>query len=119
MSCMGHTSAAIHCEIAPVLVNRTAVYRMCRMIPAELKRRGFRVRCSALLAGIAAGAAKPDSLLQRWLFRLSRYWLLWASRRPAWFNRTRRLVGFLLRWRHAGGITIYLDPLYLLFYGVP
>ena len=42
----------VHCELGPVLCNRTAVYKICKLTPPALAARGFRVRCSALLARV-------------------------------------------------------------------
>ena len=56
---MRQQQVRVHCELGPVLVNRTAVYRICRKTPAELQRRGLEVSCSALLARVAAADAEP------------------------------------------------------------
>jgi glycosyltransferase involved in cell wall biosynthesis len=109
----------IHCELAPVLVNRTAVYKMCRQVPGELQRRGFRVDCSALLARLSTQSAEPTNRVERHLLERSRRWLLWAIRRPNLFRRTHRLTGLMQRWRHGRGTLLALDPLYPLFYGAP
>src|SRR5262245_38756610 len=104
----------VHCELAPVLVNRTAAYRMCRTIPPALAERGFRVSCSALLARVATSTVKPVTTRERRLFERSRRWLLWAADHPGWFAKTCRLTGLRTRWRHKGGIQLFLDPLYIL-----
>jgi glycosyltransferase involved in cell wall biosynthesis len=102
-----------------VLINRTAVYKMCRIIPAALAERGFRVSCGALLAKIGTLSAEPGSSWQRMLFEWSRRWLYWAIRRPLMFDYARRLAGLAPRWRARGALTLYLDPLYTLFHGAP
>src|SRR5262249_38903751 len=109
----------VHCELAPILVNRTAVYKMCRRAPGELRQRGFQVSCSALLARLSAVDAEPHTRLERHLLERSRRWLLWAIRRPGLFRRTHRLAGLMTRWRHGRGTLLSLDPLYPLFYGAP
>src|SRR6266436_1597104 len=109
----------IHCELGPVLVNRTAVYKMCRMVPRELARRGFSVRCSALLARLPDDEGSPNSYLQRALYSLSRKWLLAACARPGLWNRLRAATGRVLTWRHGDGIRLFLDPLFYLFYNGP
>jgi glycosyltransferase involved in cell wall biosynthesis len=109
----------IHCELAPILVNRTAVYKMCRQVPGELLRRGFRVDCSALLARLSTEHAEPATRLEQHLLERSRRWLLWAIRQPNLFRRTHRLTGLMQRWRHGRGTLLALDPLYPLFYGAP
>lgn len=109
----------IHCELAPILVNRTAVYKMCRQVPAELQRRGFRVDCSALLARLDPASTEPRNRLEHQLLERSRRWLMWAIRRPNLFRRTHRLLGLMQRWRHGRGTLLSLDPLYPLFYGAP
>src|SRR5712692_9275472 len=105
----------IHCELAPILVNRTAVYKMCRQAPGELAQRGFRVSCSALLARLSSIDDEPVNRLERHLLERSRRWLAWAIRRPRLFRRTHRLAGMMTRWRHRGGTLLSLDPLYPLF----
>src|SRR5262249_31812381 len=109
----------VHCELAPILVNRTAVYKMCRQAPGELLARGFRVSCSALLARLSTTNAEPANRLERHLLERSRRWLSWAIRRPRLFRRTHRLAGMMTRWRHRGGTLLSLDPLYPLFHGAP
>ena len=109
----------VHCELGPVLVNRTAVYKMCRAIPGELAQRGFRVSCSALLARLARENAEPSGRWNQWLFRKSQQWLHWASTRPGFFKKTRSAMAPLPRWRAGRGVTLFLDPLYTLFYGGP
>ena len=113
------TTPRIHCELAPILVNRTAVYKMCRQVPGELLQRGFRVSCSALLARLSTKDAEPANRLERHLLERSRRWLSWAIRRPRLFRRTHRLAGMMTRWRHRGGTLLSLDPLYPLFHGAP
>jgi glycosyltransferase involved in cell wall biosynthesis len=109
----------VHCELAPILVNRTAVYKMCRQAPGELRQRGFHVSCSALLARLHPGTATPPNRREQYLLERSRRWLLWAIRRPGWFRRTHRLAGLMTRWRHGSGTLLSLDPLYPLFHGAP
>jgi glycosyltransferase involved in cell wall biosynthesis len=108
----------VHCELGPVLVNRTAVYHICKAVPSELRRRGFRVSCSALLARLAADTVEPPTAWERCLFRLSQRWLHWGNARPQVFQKLYRAGGWLPRWRH-GGVYLFLDALYLLYYGVP
>ena len=112
-------SPRIHCELGPVLVNRTAVYKMCKAVPGELSRRGFRVSCSALLARVAAASAEPQTPWDRRLFRLSQRWLDRAINRPGLFSKTRFLTGLGPRGRHRRGLRLFLDPLYTVFYGTP
>jgi glycosyltransferase involved in cell wall biosynthesis len=109
----------IHCELGPVLVNRTAVYKMCRMAPRELTRRGFSVHCSALLAGLSVDDVTPRSRIQDSLFSCSRKWLLTACARPGVWNRVRAATGRFLAWRHGDALKLFLDPLYYLFYNGP
>ncbi len=116
---MPRSGTRVHCELGPVLVNRTAVYKMCRAIPGELERRGCRVSCSALLARVASDNAEPNSRWSQWLFRKSQQWLHWASTRPNLFTKTRAFTGPVPRWRAGRGVTLFLDPLYTLFYGSP
>src|SRR5437899_609403 len=116
---MVRTPLHVHCELAPVLVNRTAAYRMCKEIPVALAERGFRVSCSALLARVAAGTAEPTTPLEQRLFARSQRWLRWASHHTGFFHKTHRLTGLGLRWRHRRGVRLFLDPLYILFYGAP
>jgi glycosyltransferase involved in cell wall biosynthesis len=112
-------SLRVHCELAPVLINRTAVYKMCRIIPAALTERDFRVSCGALLARIGPESCEPASRWQRMLFDRSRRWLYWAIRRPLVFDWSRPLTGLAARWRARGALTLYMDPLYVLFHGAP
>ncbi len=116
---MPHSQLRVHCELGPVLVNRTAVYKMCRALPAELVRRGFRVHCSALLARLALDDAEPVDAGEQCWFDWSQRWLHWAIARPGLFQKTRWATGVLPRWRHRSGLRLFLDPLYALFYGVP
>jgi glycosyltransferase involved in cell wall biosynthesis len=115
---MSAAPSHVHCELAPILVNRTAVYKMCLQAPGELQQRGFHVTCSALLARLSPNNAEPCNRLERHLLERSRRWLLWAIQRPGWFRRTHRLAGMMTRWRH-GGTLLSLDPLYPLFHGAP
>jgi glycosyltransferase involved in cell wall biosynthesis len=109
----------VHCELGPVLVNRTAVYKMCKALPQELVQRGFPVSCSALLARLGVSEVEPaDTREQRW-FDWSRRWLHWACSRPGLFQKTHWATAALPRWRHRRGIRLFLDPLYWLFYGAP
>jgi glycosyltransferase involved in cell wall biosynthesis len=101
-----------------VLVNRTAVYKICRAVPSELLRRGFQVSCSALLARLSADTIEPTTTWERRLFRLSHRWLCWGVTHPQAFQRVYRASGWLPRWRH-DGLYLFLDALYLLFYGAP
>ncbi len=112
-------SPHVHCELGPVLVNRTAVYKMCRMIPGELRRRGFEVTCSALLSRVHAHDAGPANAREARLFRRSQKWLSWAIRQPEVFKRVRGLTGLVPRWRHRGDVRLFLDAVYTLFYGAP
>lgn len=109
----------VHCELGPVLVNRTAVYKMCRAAPAELAQRGFRVTCSVLLARVAAGSAEPTTALERRLFARSQRWLHDAIAWPDWFAKVHRLTGLLPRLRFGRGTRLFFDPLYTLFFGAP
>jgi glycosyltransferase involved in cell wall biosynthesis len=109
----------VHCELGPVLVNRTAVYKMCRAVPGALAERGFRVNCSALLARVAPGSAEPTTPREQRLFARSQRWLHWAIGRPDLFNKVRRVTGLLPRLRFGRGVPLFMDPLYALFYGVP
>ncbi|HLN28792.1 MAG TPA: glycosyltransferase family 1 protein [Gemmataceae bacterium] len=115
---MARKPPRVHCELGPVLVNRTAVYKMCRAIPGQLQQRGFRVSCSALLARVAAQDAEPKTWWNQWLFRKSQEWLHWASTKPEIFCKTRFATAPVPRWR-AGGVSLFLDPLYTVFYGSP
>ena len=109
----------VHCELGPVLINRTAVYKMCKAVPGELAQRGFRVSCSALLADVAADSAEPASSWDRHLFNGSKRWLHWAIRRPGLFTKSHLVTGMAPRWRQGGRVPLFLDPLYTLFYGAP
>jgi glycosyltransferase involved in cell wall biosynthesis len=106
----------VHLELGPVLVNRTAVYQMCRAAPRELAARGFDVASSALVARLGLDAAPPDRNEVRW-FRRSERWLRGAGANPRWFLKTRHLTGLVPRLRHARGLSVFFDPLYPLFYG--
>jgi glycosyltransferase involved in cell wall biosynthesis len=102
-----------------VLINRTAVYKMCKAMPGELRRRGFQVSCSALLARLDPDRAEPITRLDHRLFQLSQRWLRWALTRPGFFHKTSRLTGVAPSWLHRHGTSIFLDPLFVLFYGAP
>jgi glycosyltransferase involved in cell wall biosynthesis len=102
-----------------MLVNRTAVYKMCRQAPGELQQRGFQVSCSALLARLSPNDTEPVNRIERKLYERSHRWLMWAIRKPGWFGRTHRLAGQMTRWRYGGGTLLSLDPLYPLFHGAP
>jgi glycosyltransferase involved in cell wall biosynthesis len=107
----------LHCELGPVLVNRTAVYKMCRAAPRELTQRGFRVRSSALLASLENETAEPATHREQRLFHLSQRWLHWAIAHPRRFAALCPVAGLLPHCRHRGGLRLFLDPLYVLFYG--
>jgi glycosyltransferase involved in cell wall biosynthesis len=92
---------------------------MCRSIPGELARRGFRVTCSALLARLSPGSAEPSNPWNRQLFRLSQRWLHLALTRPGLFIKTRVLTGWAPRLFRGFGVPLFLDPLYTVFYGAP
>ncbi len=109
----------IHCELGPVLVNRTAVYRLCRALPGELARRGFRVSSSALLARLPPDGVEPVGPLQRRLYGLSLRWLNGAVNRPRLFRVLRPVAGAVLSRLRVRGFPLFLDPLYLLFHGRP
>jgi glycosyltransferase involved in cell wall biosynthesis len=115
---MQRRPAQVHCELGPVLINRTAVYKMCRALPGELAQRGFQVTCSALLARVAAETAEPMTAWDKRLFHWSRRWLHGAIQHPGLFEKTRAFTGLVPRWRQHG-LAIFLDPLYVLFYGTP
>ncbi|HEV3238201.1 MAG TPA: glycosyltransferase family 1 protein [Gemmataceae bacterium] len=106
----------LHCELGPVLVNRTAVYKMCQDAPSQLARRGFQVECSALLARLTPDQVFPPTNDQQRWFNLSQRLLGWAAKRPGIWNRTRYATGRFLRWRHGNRVQLFLDPLYFLFY---
>lgn len=106
----------VHCELGPVLVNRTAVYKMCRETPAQLEQRGFEVNCTAMLARVSPGVLPPSTLLEGRLFAFSQRILNWAGRRPGIWNRGRSLTGQFLRWRRKGRVSLFMDPLYFLFF---
>jgi glycosyltransferase involved in cell wall biosynthesis len=106
----------LHLELGPVLVNRTAVYQMCRAAPRELVARGFEVSSSALVARLNVDAEPINRDEQRW-FRRSERWLRGAGANPAWFLKTRHLTGLVPRLRHARGLSVFFDPVYPLFFG--
>jgi glycosyltransferase involved in cell wall biosynthesis len=112
------TKQRIHCELGPVLVNRTAVYKMCRALPGELGRRGFEVACSAIWAKVAAETAEPPQG-ERFYFEASKKMINAALRKPGLFNKARRFGGWAIKARHGGGLPLFMDPLYLLFFGNP
>ncbi len=116
---MVRAATQVHCELGPVLVNRTAVYKMCRAVPGELRSRGFRVTCSALLARLDADGGAPRRAVDRRLFAYSQRWLSWAVHHPERFLKTRKLSAWLPRRLHTGDVRLFLDSLYALFYGVP
>jgi glycosyltransferase involved in cell wall biosynthesis len=109
----------VHCELGPVLVNRTAVYKMCKAAPGELARRGFRVRCSALLARLDPATAEPDGPREQRRFERSRRWLQGAIARPGRFDKLRPLAGLVPRLRSLGSVRLFMDPVYTVFYGAP
>jgi glycosyltransferase involved in cell wall biosynthesis len=100
-----------------VLVNRTAVYKMCRAVPGELTQRGFRVRSSALLARLEKDSVEPATPREQRLFTWSQRWVHWAINHPRRFTTTCRLTSLVPHLRHARGIRLFLDPLYVLFLG--
>jgi glycosyltransferase involved in cell wall biosynthesis len=106
----------VHLELGPVLVNRTAVYQMCKAAPCELAARGFDVAPTALLARIGLDA-EPQTPRERRLFFRSERWLRGSSANPAWFLKVRHFNGLRARLRHGGGLSVFFDPLYPLFYG--
>jgi glycosyltransferase involved in cell wall biosynthesis len=113
---MTRQAQRIHLELGPVLVNRTAVYQMCRTAPRELAARGFAVQSSALTA-LLGPDAEPETARERRRFDRSARWLRGAAANPTWFLKTRHLPGLLPRLRHARGISVFFDPLYPLFFG--
>lgn len=113
---MRHRAERVHCELGPVLVNRTAVYQMCRAAPRELAAHGFAVGSSALTARLGLDA-EPLNPRERRRFAASERWLRGAAVNPAYFLKTRRLLGLWPRLRHARGISLFFDPLYPLFFG--
>jgi glycosyltransferase involved in cell wall biosynthesis len=116
-SSLGLRTKRVHLEMGPVLVNRTAVYQMCRSASGELAARGFRVNCSALLARLGPDA-EPSGPRERDLFERSRRWLSDAVGNPAYFlKQTRHLKGLWARLRHARGTSLFFDPFYTLFFG--
>src|SRR5262249_44772161 len=112
-------SLSVHCELGPLLVNRTAVYKMCQAVPGALAERGFQVSCSALLSRVPAGKAEPDHWLERSLFNYSQRWLFWAARNAGYFHKMRWAAAVVPRYRHSGTIRLFMDSLYVLFYGAP
>jgi glycosyltransferase involved in cell wall biosynthesis len=84
-----------------------------------LAARGFTVNCSALLARIPPCRPEPDHWLERRLFDQSQRWLFWATRNAGYFHKMRWAAGLVPRFRHSGHIRLFLDSLYVLFYGAP
>jgi len=113
---MTQRAPRVHLELGPVLVNRTAVYQICRAAPRELTARGFDVACSALTARVNLDA-EPETPRERRRFARSERWLRGAGRNPAWFLKSRHLKGLYTRLRHARGLSVFFDPLYPLFFG--
>lgn len=110
----------VHCELGPVILNRTAVYKMCKTIPPALAQRGLDVRCSALLARVGVGDAEPVTRLDRYLFDQSRRWLLLALSRPGVFLKAQPITRFGPRVRHGVlASRLFMDALFFLFYGPP
>jgi glycosyltransferase involved in cell wall biosynthesis len=107
---------SVHCELAPILINRTAVYQICRALPRELRRRSLRVSCSALLSRLDPETVTPVSPWQEHRYRLSRRWLLSALSRPGLFLRTRWAAACFLPRAQKLSSHLILDPLYLLFH---
>src|SRR5262249_8472370 len=107
----------VHCELGPVLINRTAVYKMCRAVPRELTQRGFRVRSSAVMARLANDSLEADGPHEQRLFSWSQRWLHWAINHPRPFIAPCRLTSVLPHFRHYRGVRLFLDPLYVLFFG--
>ena len=60
-------SPRLHLELGPVLVNRTAVYQMCKAAPRELLARGFDVASSALVARLNLDAEPQNRDEARWI----------------------------------------------------
>jgi alpha-1,3-rhamnosyl/mannosyltransferase len=108
----------VYCELGPVLVNRTAVFRICKDLPAALTQRGISVAPFALL-GKLDGRGEPASRLARLWLNLSRRMLLSAIRRPEIFLKARRLLHLCLSWKRGARLPLILDPLYLLFHPEP
>jgi glycosyltransferase involved in cell wall biosynthesis len=113
---MSQRAPRIHLELGPVLVNRTAVYQMCKAAPRELAARGFDVRSSALTARLNLDA-EPVGARERQRFDRSERWLRGAAANPTWFLKSRHAAGLWPRWRHAHGTSVFFDPLYPLFFG--
>jgi glycosyltransferase involved in cell wall biosynthesis len=106
----------VHLELGPVLVNRTAVYQICKAAPRELSARGFAVQASALTARLGRDA-EPVTPREARRFEHSVRWLRGAAVNPAWFLKTRHLPGLWPRWRHTGSVSVFFDPVYPLFFG--
>ena len=109
-------SPRLHLELGPVLVNRTAVYQMCKAAPRALAARGFEVASSALVARLNLDAEPLNRDEGRW-FRRSERWLRGAGYNPGFFLKTRHLTGLIPRLRHAKGLSVFFDPVYPLFFG--
>src|SRR3989442_778778 len=106
---MSAQAARIHCELGPLLVNRTAVYRLCKALPGELIRREFRVSCGALLARLRACDVQPSSGAEdRWLDH-SRRLLHGALASPRWFLRSAWAWQQLLALRVPVGRILLMD----------
>src|SRR5207244_1130811 len=103
------------CELAPVLINRTAVYRICQQVPLELKARGFDARSYALLANLD-DHTRVHGWWGRRTFRLSERLLHWALRRPGRFLAAGAVIGRIFRRRRRGALPLIMDPMYLLFH---
>ncbi len=106
----------VHCELAPVLVNRTAVYHMCRQASPELVRRGFAVRSFALL-GRLDHVAQPQGWLRRKTYVCSERLLHWALLHPRRFLTAQPFINTAFRRLRRSHLPVLFDPLYLLFHG--
>ena len=73
---MAKQRLSVHCDLGPALMNRTAVYQMCKAAPPELAARGFDVRCSALLARLPPGGVEPCGPREARRFRRSQEWVI-------------------------------------------
>jgi glycosyltransferase involved in cell wall biosynthesis len=110
------SSLRVHCELAPVLINRTAVYRICRQVPAELTKRGMDARPFALLSKLN-DRVEPEGKWGRRSYRLSEWLLHSALRHHGRFLAARPALHPVFRGRRLGALPLVLDPLYLLFHG--
>jgi glycosyltransferase involved in cell wall biosynthesis len=106
----------VHCELAPVLVNRTAVYRMCRESSPELSQRGFAVRPFALL-GALNHAAEAEGWWGRQTYSCSERLLHWTLRHPRRFLTVQPFINGVFRRMRRDHLPVLFDPLYLLFHG--